>query len=125
MNTCWRRLLRIGVVLVAAVAWLGCHFETRDVPPPYVVLNATEETIEVRYLIDRSGLSPDELEGLRSVVVIRPDEETSFGTLGNDEDTCLDAPLVALGEDGTEIDRLATGTCAERNADDPTWTITG
>ncbi len=120
-----RALLRAGVVLAIVVAWTGCHFETRERPPAYVVENATSQTVEIRYMTNRTGLTPEGLEDLRSVAVVEPGQEARFGALGSDEDTCLDAPLVALAPDGAEVDRLATGTCAERNADDPTWTITG
>ena len=91
-------------------------------PPSYVVLNGTDLVVEIRYQVDRPGLSDEELEALRSVANLDPGEETRFGRLGNDEDTCLDAPLVALGPDGEEVDRLIEGTCADRDVR-PTWIV--
>jgi len=109
-------------VLVAAGGLAGCMVEPLD-PPPYVVLNGTDVTVEVRYLTDRPGLRPHELERLRSVVTLEPGEDYEFGVLGGDDDGCLDAPLVAIAPDGTEIDRLAAGTCTDDDVR-PTWTIT-
>ena len=108
---------------VAVVVVLGaCMVEPSD-PPSYTLRNDTTLTVEVRYLIDRPGLSASALERLRSVVVLQPGEDYHFGSLGGDDDTCLDAPLVAIGPDGTEIDRLPEGTCADDDIR-PTWTIT-
>lgn len=122
MNSATRPPTGWLTVLVAAVGLAGCMVEPLD-PPPYVVLNGTDVTVEVRYLIDRPGLSVSALERLRSVVTLEPGEDHEFGVLGNDDDGCLDAPLVALDPDGNEIDRLPAGTCTDDDVR-PTWTIT-
>lgn len=122
MNSSPGRLGGWQVLLAAAGGLAGCMVEPLD-PPPYVLLNGTDVTVEVRYLTDRPGLRPHELERLRSVVTLEPGEDHEFGVLGGDDDGCLDAPLVALDPDGTEIDRLPAGTCTDDDVR-PTWTIT-
>ena len=108
-------------LLGSAALVVGCMVEPND-PPPYEVHNSTDMTVEIRFLLESSGHRPEDLEDLRSVVILEPGQDYQFGPIGPDDDTCLDAPLVAIGPDGQEVDRLPEGTCADDDVR-PTWIV--
>jgi hypothetical protein len=121
-HACVARPSVVGTFLVViATLELACNIEPPE-PPAFVVDNGTDVPVEIRYLTERQGLLPDDLERLRSVALLEPGETARFGPLGNNSDTCLDAPLVAIGPDGAEVDRLEAGTCADSDVR-PTWEI--
>jgi len=108
------------VILIATLS-TGCPIEPPE-PPAYVVENGTDVPVEVRYLLDKPGFTPEKEEPLRLIARLQPGESTRFSQLAGDSDTCLDAPLAAIGPDETEIDRLEAGTCADSDIR-PTWEI--
>ena len=117
------RFVRAAPFLVGACAVIGGCMVEPDDPPSYEVLNGTDVTVEVRYLFETDARDRAGLDAFQTIVDLDPGEDYQFGSPGGESDACLDAPLVAIGPDGEEIDRLPAGTCADRDVR-PTWRIT-
>ncbi len=125
-----RRFLCLTVQVVLAIALVsfvaGCIYEGDGLDNPRVLMtNNTDLTLKVLYLSERRDVTPEGLERIRSVTILEPGEDWSTGFPGYDrhKDGCLDAAMVALGPDGTEVDRLPAGTCAPDPKGDIHWNI--
>ncbi len=128
MNSVSSQIARAIVVTLLVSSTTGCIIEGDSLEQPGVkMVNNTDVTLEIRYLSERTDLTPEGLERLRLVTVLKAGGRWSTGFPGYDryDDGCLDAAMVALRPDGTEMDRVPAGTCAPTPNGDIHWEIIG